>query len=1264
MQSPVSEQAVEPTPLAKQDSVVFDDGQSMIEEPPAPQVGDAGVDFGEELDDDDDENLGRPAQDFMFRFSGDPGVDPIERSPHAGSSIHYNHEATVKKLRDFRFGRRKYWDDEKQSMWEEMLENPEDNIVPPKPDSGQLVGADYLAPNQSIAQMLCVRDAFRECGRVNLEKRLEALKGLQPGTAEYRQAYTEWQIGAFERFNDTWDNAHPSMLPDAVNQSKEWFAKLDSPWPERTTNYENLGTFGNMIATLTDSFDKMFNFGVHTRLGVVTRVVALSGLRYVISMRPSLLVCGERSTSKTFTFQQIEKISPPGLFSTTSYMTVKSMTNDMDRNLKVVCIDEGTGALIGEDHQDGDSERAAIVKTMLTNKQLISEMLCVENGRRTLVQSISSRIGTFLIATNNELASEDSPILARYIVWPVETVTSKQFDAIENKAYCFTEQRNEVEESELTKKMQLDSYYVMWVEMAIACNCIRDVDLDPCVIYYQQFNGYMAEMEKGLEDTKRKVHSFEFVRTLTVMHAVYIVMGSELTRDDRYDPLTGEPVPFNRVRNKLLREIERLLCVSVDAAVFGFSLLGLLWTDTQVPKICNTIRDLVKVDNIDGKGKKAFDLDRSSIEVHPLDNGLQQDKDAAMYPILQKRIEARVRLTAKDEAYDEGTMSREQELMALQAAGTVPPSHQLMAAPAASSVASTNDKVGNSSGDKSWLESRFLKFIETRVKIPLRTIVDGEQRVSIDAMYIEFTRNMGRQNLDSVAKQLKGAQRGSKMSYKMIKRTIKAMENREIESRIYSFDIRNNCIYLPEKYKNKRRSVQAIIAVDGDSRDIAHVQNLARGSKRYFIATELLAKTQSQEDVVEAAIKSMCYDVTLRRTVLTGLVSVAPAYRTKYRTKDGRIVERVFGEDRSFDSAFRAVEMYPKPERSFSAINYNSLTDTADINLSSQAFGVKSTPEVVALRREKELFHRTTIINVNLDPDMVYAEKRGAYCGFPEEEAPRGVVLAVDAAIRDIRDQDQQCYFITGLLYPQNKVSNLQVKNHRLSVASSRPSTMNQATITGQGSFHREKKINDKFIDMMARFGNPAQIEKYMWNGNRSSLPSVNPSAVSALQAAKRINVDLPESLLQRSFSESSDGTKPHQGMREVFARKRAAAPVPQQQQPRVTEQDLFGSPSVKSIGLKRALPAAMMDVEEARKRRRELQKRIMKPAYDPEMSQEDVDVVERDLNFIEQQKRNGVRIHAVPETQADALGTGVVGSSSMVEDAPPPQRKRVMLFN
>src|SRR6056297_3028019 len=108
MQSPVSEQAVEPTPLAKQDSVVFDDGQSMIEEPPAPQVGDAGVDFGEELDDDDDENLGRPAQDFMFRFSGDPGVDPIERSPHTDSSIHYNHEATVKKLRDFRFGRRKY----------------------------------------------------------------------------------------------------------------------------------------------------------------------------------------------------------------------------------------------------------------------------------------------------------------------------------------------------------------------------------------------------------------------------------------------------------------------------------------------------------------------------------------------------------------------------------------------------------------------------------------------------------------------------------------------------------------------------------------------------------------------------------------------------------------------------------------------------------------------------------------------------------------------------------------------------------------------------------------------------------------------------------------------------------------------------------------------------------------------------------------------------------------------------------------------------
>ena len=1082
-------------------------------------------DFG----DDDSSEL-----DDVNQFDGDPDgdeqrfrmpvADPYLCETGARMRSDYNHENTVKRYRDFLAGKIKYWNPAKQAEFEQ-ISSSEGGGPPPPPEKGPMIGVEVRAEGQSKEQMLEVRDIIRYTGRKNRKLRGEALDGLEPGTPAYEAAYAAYQDDAMKNFTDGYFSSPSALLPRAVALSRTWVKGIRNPTYEAPMGYDDLGSFGNMIAGLCDNMEVLFNFGHSMKLALVTRIVVLASFRYDTGMRPALLVPGAKSSGKSFVFEAIEKITHNGVFNRMTFATVKSMTSNADANLQVHVIDEGAGALVGQRSSTADAQQEAIVKSSMTNKEVVAQMLSTDEGKRVMVESVSSRIGTFLIATNDEIENPDAAIIARYIVWPAEVIPPGEKEAIENKMYAFDDDMRSGRNRALVEHMQLDSLYVMIVEMAIAMGAIRDVNMDAGILYYQMFDKHMTESGSPLSDSKRKKHVMEVVRTLTIMHACSVVFSGETTRSWRYEADGETPRSLTDILPRALREVERLLTVNMEAAVFGFTLLDLLWNDSEWPAICTTVRnEMLKFDKLNG-GQGVVDADGRGgsmpIEAHHR-GGLWQN--------LQERISERADITAR--AYDQDATERERASLA--AHGTLGTDNDASQSRAQFSAVNSAREERNA---KYHEETEMRKFINANVPVPFMPITLGDHGADIafDPQYIEVV-GTGTGTLESVAMRIRESQRGSKSSVENIMRMLRYMRNKSCTSRIWTWDVRDKKLKLDKRYRGQEITQPAVKIMTNDALGSASFEHMNRNARRFFVCTELLVSGATNADLSEMAVRSMQYDFTLTRRLLTGLYVHARERALYKKRPDGTLQWSEFGDKRVFWEVFRCVDVKSDPTRSFSSINYNRVRDSTDINLCMQELGVAANAASLAELREKRRSQCRGVERVNNDPDLVCSKRHGELCGVPESEIGLCSSLWVDLVRRDFRAENPEKFPQIGLKY-EDKVREIQAENMSFFIARKNPNSMNQ-TVWTRKSGDGQPKLVRSHVELMKRLGQPHMIDLALWNGKRSSRPSPAemPEArrERIMQKAKRIRlgegVDVESIASNDGFSNSMPGSSTFSG--------------------------------------------------------------------------------------------------------------------------------------
>ena len=932
--------------------------------------------------------------------------------------------------------------------------------------------------------------------------------------------------------------------------------------------YEELSSFGNMIAGLCDNMEVLFNFGHSMKLALVTRIVVMASFRYDTGMRPALLVPGAKSSGKSFVFEAIEKITHSGVFNRMTFATVKSMTSNADANLQVHVIDEGAGALVGQRSSTADAQQEAIVKSTMTNKEVVAQMLSTEEGKRVMVESVSSRIGTFLIATNDEIENPDAAIIARYIVWPAEVIPPGEKEAIENKMYAFDDDMRSGRNRTLVEHMQLDSLYVMIVELAIAMGAIRNVNMDAAIVYYQMFDKHMAESGSPLSDSKRKKHVMEDVRSLTIMHACSVVFTSETTRSWRYEADGETPRPLRDILPRALREVERLLTVNMEAAVFGFTLLDLLWSDSEWPAICATVRnEMLKFDKLNS-GEGVVDADGRSGSMP-----IEERHRGGLWQKLQDRIAERTDITAR--VYNQDATERERASLA--AHGTMGADD----ADASQSRAQYTTVFGarDERNDKYKEESEMRKFINANVPVPFMPITLGDHGADIafDPQYIEVV-GTGTGTIESVAMRIREAQRGSKSSVENIKRMLRYMRNKSCTSRIWTWDVRARKLQLDKRYRGQEITQPAVKIMTNDGLGSASFEHMNRNARRFFVCTELLVSGATNADLSEMAVRSMQYDFTLNRRLMTGLYVHARERALYQRRPDGTQQWSEFGQKRVFWEVFRCVDVKADPTRSFSSINYNRVRDSTDINLCMQELGVGANSASLAELREKRRAQCRGVERVNNDPDLVCSQRHGELCGVPESELGLCSSLWVDLVRLDFRNENRDKYPQIGLKY-DDKIREIQAENMQIFIARRNPNSMNQTVWTRKNGSGQPKLVRSH-VELMKRLGQPHMIDLALWSGKRASRP--NPSEPPEarrerlVQKSKRIRmgagVDVESIASNDGFGNSLPG----------FSTFSGASRIAKEMSHTTDDIDIDDVDALSGLG---AQPS-MLELQETRKRR------------------------------------------------------------------------------
>ena len=1135
---------------------------------------------------------GRDPEPFL-EFHVPPSVSNI---PIVAAHKFYDHEATVKRYRDYLSGTVQFWNPENQEAFDRAQI---EGTKPPGRETGQLRGVHVPADGQSIEQLLEVRDTFRYMGRVHGDAAEKATVGLEPGTSEFSNAYRTWQNSAMSKFLGEFFTAPSQVLPDTVVKTREWLNSLENQTYQSKLTYENLSTFGNMIVDFNDRMSSMFNFGHTTKLALATRLVVLSGLRYVVSMRPSLLVCGSKSSSKTYAFEAMERISCPGMFDRSTYMTIKSMTSDADRNLKIITLDEAAGPIIGQTMKGGDMQQEAIVKSMMTNKEVISKFLhCSDTGRRELMDTVTSRIGTFLLATNEQLREAESATIARYVVWPVDSIPPGEIDSIEKKMYRMSdEERPEIYKMLLTNT-KLDCAYFLLVEMAIAASVIRDVNMTAAIAYFDMFNDFMTREGLPLTDGKKKLQSMEIVRILCIWHACYVVFTSPLTESWRVDPVTQKAHPLRQIASRALMEVERRLTISIEESIFGFTLFGSLWSDSEWSKICNTIRNhVVKLD-------EHLDLEGDGALVHPL--VLPQDA-ASNYETMQKRINHNVELFASG-----SSNAGVQDFSSAESSAGDRSAPSLCAA-----------GIGREHGDhyetmyaellenttqRSRRERELAEFVSMTVKIPFLMPVTRDGEVSVDPQYIEIT-PQGEYSIKGVSRRIRTMQKHSWTSTENIGRALTEMQSQEIESRVFGYNLRSGKLYVSDKHRDQRVKMAVVKMVSGSSRDVTHPRGVSHHAKRFFIATECLIDNHTIEDTLERAADSMQYNFTMRRTVITGL----NVYARSRITNDGR----EYGERQVFWDLFRTIDLGPKP-KDFCLINYNTIDTSADVGICMMKLGVNCSGQaLVDLRRRTRKGNQISQF-IGFEPDLLFPWMHSNECGYLDEEAELASSFCVSKIVHEVCKNDPDYHLETNFRYPGCKLREKQLKNMELYLAKRNPKAQNHVDVTQNYLQTRTNKNLPKFIVEVTLAENGQAAVDYAIGKNRGFNDET---------------MQLSDGTMLRDVVQNSNSNQ-----FEAFSyRERAMRIAPQNFAD--SARDLRGNGNSRKRNL------SMLDIEEERRKRRAFMELACETADDHDYSHITPSLVEN-----AESGRNAPLVHApaVARIQAEAQESSSASSRNV----------------
>ncbi len=985
----------------------------------------------------------------------------------------YDHEAVVRRYRDYVCKRIRFWDPADEAAAAEA--EAEGKKFKPRTTS-LMLGVRRTAPGQTVEQMLEVRSLIRQMAARNARLRQELLDAIDVNSPGYGEQYEQLQAEAIEHFINEFFEGPAELLPDTVSQSREWLKKLDAHHFNSLYKYDNLNAHGNAIATELDVLNNLFNFGHAMRAAFLVRLVVLGGMCWSTGMRPGILLYGDMSTSKTYLYKANEQLMQPGCFESYTHQTVLSQTGDTDADCKVRTQDECSGALVGD---DSDTRDASVLKSIATDKIVRSSHLHTEDGNRTAVTSVRSCIGTICLATNNPIRDpKRSPWLARLILWQLKRPSPEDQASIEEKIYKLGMPEETLARKEMKRNSQLLSFYVLFVEMAIGAGVIKDVSMQSAIIYFQQFNEYMKTQGHGIENPKSVVHVQEIARTLTIFVACHVVFTGPQSREWRYE--NGEPLPFRRIAARALREVERLLVPSLDVCVFAYTLLGHMWIDAGWPEVCAAAREAIFGDEY----PERVNL-KAGVQIT---DPPAKTTNLEFFEEMQARINERVDDTARSFRRDRRAMHDAFAEAHADTSGAATSSRQPPPPPAPPSRASDARQHDIAQDPRYVLEraksfeTEMPAFLRAEVQTPFLTrrrkvgTAADDVLLAIDPNYIELPAAGAQESVHSVARKLCNAAHSQALEGEVaVKQLLHDACKEEIDTPIYTYDMVAGKIIIDPRYAGRKVRQSAVIMVASTDPNVFRYRtDQSDKGVRLFIATHLVVTSSDVHTILLKAVQSMAYRFTLPRNVLTALCVRAPRYSEP----------RFHGRDafRTYWELLRVVELKPNKHKPMFVVRNPQVFSACHVlEAVAQQMSTREGFDYDELERAlaEHRYADTNNMVVSVEPDVMVGIRRCQELGLPQSLDEKYLWPLL---YEDIKELSGQC----GVYYPHSQLKEMQRNQDRAAMSRRAADHMSHRTMHHAS---QPLRLNASVLGRLRANGGAMATYGLLWDGKRETNP-------------------------------------------------------------------------------------------------------------------------------------------------------------------------------
>lgn len=379
-------------------------------------------------------------------------------------------------------------------------------------------------------------------------------------------------------------------LPNAVRASRDWFAKLPRQFVLVPTLYSNLTYFGNLMVQVANDMEAIANPGQSFETMLLTRVTCLAAPQFNTKQTLMLLMAGDASVGKSYLMHCNKDMLPPGRAVMMAHMSTLALSDDQNDDFVVLMVEETPQTMTQETvERTGNDGGASFIKTLFTNKIVITRTVAYDKGKRTRQVHVTSKMMTGVFATNGSLVAS-SPLLKRYLV------VKPSFDPeIALKINRVSATSLSEEQAGALLRQQIIAHLVMLAELMIGMGALRQVDMDVFAVVWNRVVKEMALAGHAMIDAKAVIMVQQVVRTLVVMRAVCEACLSEYNIELRVDTNTGEPKRFDDHYQEHFANIESLLVAQEPEIYFGISLCASIFGDETEGKIIEAARRLTGI---------------------------------------------------------------------------------------------------------------------------------------------------------------------------------------------------------------------------------------------------------------------------------------------------------------------------------------------------------------------------------------------------------------------------------------------------------------------------------------------------------------------------------------------------------------------------------------------------------------------------------------------------------------------------------------------